>query len=68
VYYAYANIQKPKNVLQFLQARETLEAAGEVPEINEPYVYDHHIDLEEDENDEDSLHKFFAMVSTFSCI
>lgn len=45
-----------------LQAREALEAAGEVPEITEPYVYDHHVDLEEDDEDEDSLHKFFTQV------
>jgi hypothetical protein len=45
-----------------LQTRDELEAAGELPEVTDPYVYEQHIDIDEDEENEDSLHKFYLKV------
>ncbi|XP_059482177.1 syntaxin-1A-like isoform X2 [Neocloeon triangulifer] len=51
--------------LKALQAtRDELEAAGELPEVTDPYVYEQHIDIDEDEENEDSLHKFFLKAQT----
>jgi hypothetical protein len=44
------------------QTRDELEAAGELPEVTDPYVYEQHIDIDEDEENEDSLHKFYLKV------
>lgn len=46
----------------FGQTRDELEAAGELPEVTDPYVYEQHIDIDEDEENEDSLHKFYLKV------
>ncbi|KAF4531854.1 hypothetical protein B566_EDAN000881 [Ephemera danica] len=45
-----------------MRAREALEESGEVPEITGPYVYEQHVEMEDDEEDEDGLHKFFLKV------
>lgn len=44
------------------QTRDELEAAGELSEVTDPYVYEQHIDIDEDEENEDSLHKFYLKV------
>lgn len=46
----------------FAQTRDELEAAGELSEVTDPYVYEQHIDIDEDEENEDSLHKFYLKV------
>ncbi|CAB3383725.1 Hypothetical predicted protein [Cloeon dipterum] len=49
--------------LKALQAtRDELEAAGELPEVIDRYVYEQHIDIDEDEENEDSLQNFFLKV------